>query len=575
MKLLKSPSRSGATCPVCRQKMFPFDITDLSSGKVLMERPTTIFGAVYIQGGQEGVASYHLNEDESYISLDDNSAPPLKKPFLSQTYDPAIRTFRAIVDWTSVNFHGDAKWIYRMVFSEDFTRIESGEVIAYGPRFYGQNYSTMLEALFAVPLYRLGVPNYIALPIATSFFVLTPFVFLSWVTYIKKNATSAIIILTIPLLLSTEYSMSTSIPRGFVTGLFFASIGAISLFYNSNKWFFIFGFLMIFSYSVNPNSVIVSLPCLAYLFFLNFKNHKFYLFICSGIGVGFAIHYWINYFYVLNPANNIHYYELKYSLENLTKAINNLDSFYNWVSPIFWKNGYLYIVLSLVLGVFFLIKKKVALGVFFITIPFLLVLTTCFEKVHDGFDSVFFSKSRMYLGLPILIAISLSFLPKIKTKYLLPFLLLPVSFFSYKLSVLDESIIDHVDLTRPHIVSVSSIPTIHNICSELNQFSKKHGVDLIIIRNYPHHETINYGCETCEEDFPLTLIPSYERRTWRMHEFDKKAYNTILILGNDTGAYYPNAKEVKEHHFLLRNNKLNTFELLDSLNINYRRFHFD
>ena len=103
------------------------------------------------------MASYHLNEDESYISysaappswrLDDNSAPPLKKPFLSQTYDPAIRTFRAIVDWTSVNFHGDAKWIYRMVFSEDFTRIESGEVIAYGPREEKQGWHAYEQDLF-------------------------------------------------------------------------------------------------------------------------------------------------------------------------------------------------------------------------------------------------------------------------------------------------------------------------------------------------------------------------------------------------------------------------------------------
>lgn len=105
IKLLKdSPS---ATCPVCRQKISAFDITTLLSGKVLLERPTTIFGGVYVQGNTEGLASYHFNEDESYISysaappywlLDNGSAPPVKKLFLNSTYDPATRTFRAVVD---------------------------------------------------------------------------------------------------------------------------------------------------------------------------------------------------------------------------------------------------------------------------------------------------------------------------------------------------------------------------------------------------------------------------------------------------------------------------------------------
>ena len=129
------------SCPVCRQKISAFDVISLSSGKVLVEQPYTIFGGVYVQGRKEGLASYHFNTEESYISysaahpswhLDDGSVPPQKKQFLNSTYDPASRTFRAIVDWSGVTFGGDAQWIYRMVFSEDFTHIECGEVITYG-----------------------------------------------------------------------------------------------------------------------------------------------------------------------------------------------------------------------------------------------------------------------------------------------------------------------------------------------------------------------------------------------------------------------------------------------------------
>ena len=129
-----------ATCPLCRREITPYDTTRLSTGQALAERPTTIFGGVYIQGGTLGLASYHFSEQESYISysaapriwrLDDGSPPPAKKPFLHATYDASCRTFRAVVDWSDNNCHGNVEWIYRMVFSEDFRTIEKGEVIAY------------------------------------------------------------------------------------------------------------------------------------------------------------------------------------------------------------------------------------------------------------------------------------------------------------------------------------------------------------------------------------------------------------------------------------------------------------
>ena len=135
--LLKEP---GATCPLCRQEITPYDTTRISTGQALAERPTTIFGGVYIQAGTLGLASYHFSEEESYISysaappnwrLDDGSPPPVKKPFLHATYDASCRTFRAVVDWSENTFGGDAEWIYRMVFSEDFRIIEKGEVIGY------------------------------------------------------------------------------------------------------------------------------------------------------------------------------------------------------------------------------------------------------------------------------------------------------------------------------------------------------------------------------------------------------------------------------------------------------------
>jgi hypothetical protein len=92
--------------------------------------------------------------------------------------------------------------------------------IFHEPRFYGQSYNLMLESLFAVPLYKLGIPIYKALPIITSFFTIFPYLLITFLTFRKKSTTAGLIILSIPLLLLNEYALITCLSRGFVTGIF-------------------------------------------------------------------------------------------------------------------------------------------------------------------------------------------------------------------------------------------------------------------------------------------------------------------------------------------------------------------
>ena len=57
-----------------------------------------------------------------------------------------------------------------------YAATEYAHLRVHEPRFYGQNYNTMLEAAFAAPLVLAGVPHAQSLPIVTSFLALSPFV---------------------------------------------------------------------------------------------------------------------------------------------------------------------------------------------------------------------------------------------------------------------------------------------------------------------------------------------------------------------------------------------------------------
>ena len=123
--------------------------------------PTTVAGCVFVQrdtylsigvadtdsptrsGDTYGVASYHFDDLASpYISyenapptwaLSDGTPLPRRKPFLAPAYDAETRTFRGEVVWEPPTNDGQARWVYRMVFSETFGAIEGGEVEMFGP----------------------------------------------------------------------------------------------------------------------------------------------------------------------------------------------------------------------------------------------------------------------------------------------------------------------------------------------------------------------------------------------------------------------------------------------------------
>ena len=128
-------------CPLCRAAVSLYDTVDAAGGAPL-ERPavSTIFGCAFLQNGRPGVAAYHFDApDDCYISyaaapdawrLDSGEKLPVRKPFDSPRWDAATRTFTGVVDWSATPLHGDARWEYRMVFSDDFAVICGGEMRA-------------------------------------------------------------------------------------------------------------------------------------------------------------------------------------------------------------------------------------------------------------------------------------------------------------------------------------------------------------------------------------------------------------------------------------------------------------
>ena len=310
------------------------------------------------------------------------------------------------------------------------------------PRFYGQAYNSMLEAFLAVPLYKLGIPAYKALPIITTLLAIFPFVFISLLVFLKRSPKLALLILSIPLVLPVEYSLITSLPRGFVTGIFISSFACLGIFYPKSKRVFLSSFFVtVIGFSLNANSILLAIPCLVYLFLENIRNKQFYIYAAIGGIAGLAIHFFANYFYVTHPYNNTHEFPLAFSFADLFTSLPHLNWYFNDVTPLLWNAGFLSLVLFIILAFLFYRKQEYKKAAVIGFIPVLILLSLGVNKVHDGAASVYFSYSRMYLALPVLLAFSISLFSNVTSSgYFYLYLLLPVSFFGYQLSVLDVKV---------------------------------------------------------------------------------------------------------------------------------------
>lgn len=474
-----------------------------------------------------------------------------------------------------------------MIYDSDQTimwnaAIDYSRGIFHEPRFYGQSYSSMLEAVVAVPMIWFSVPVYIALPVATTLLAVLPFVLIAFVARAQGKILQACLVLAMPIFMPVEYGFLTSISRGFVPGIFVATLGTIMLYYPHRKssWF-IFGLFAMLGYSVNQNSFLITAPVLLYLWLNNLKTVRFYLYCGAGILSGLVIHLLVALFYILHPGNVVH------QLANFMMAINlfynamaHLDLHLGFVTPLFGTYGIMSLVLFLIIGAVLLYQKKRNEAMMAFASLALIMVTLSLKQVFISTDSVFFSAARFYLALPVVIALLIPFLEIPFRKVGVVFAVFVTGLFFARLEdirpafdrALAPGINHYISITKPDIFYIK--------CEQIRNFARRFDISLVVEENDYFYDFINYGCATCFNNFPATLRPAYERRTWRLQEEKTRVHRNIMIVDfgyrmtrelkqlDHTGVKY---FHVQGFYFIL-GNKTPTLDLLKTLNIEVRPF---
>lgn len=451
------------------------------------------------------------------------------------------------------------------------------------PAYYGQNYNSMIEAFFASLFFKWVTPRH-ALPIITSVLALFPYFIISGVCYLKKYKVQAFLVLTLPLLLPPEYDLITSMPRGFITGIFFAVIGSIAVYYPEKRWgYFCFTFFNLIGISLNPNAVLITFAIGIILFFTNYKNKLFYVYTTIGALLGVLPYLFIQHFYEQHPKYIVHgQWKLEFSIEYLKQGFLNLNRSFAYIIPGLW---YQSVILFLLLLAFIraLFRQKELINAWAMCLLFLFILFTMgINKIYDGDETLFYHYSRMFLALPLILALFIAFIKIEKQKRVTwMVVILAFSFFSFKTMILEELVSERVKQAQNAMITTAEVGEVLSSCDAINVVCKQQEVNLVMIVEVWSDNFINYGCLACDETFPPTLYPKNDRRAWRMVEEKDKINKTVLLI--DQGETMKNNvsdPELKDlmitslgnRMYLIKNNVLTTMDLMKRLKLKIRSF---
>jgi hypothetical protein len=451
------------------------------------------------------------------------------------------------------------------------------------PRFYGQAYSTWLEAVPAALLLLLEVPHRIALPVSTLACALFPFILLGLVALREGKSNAALFMLFIPLALPLEYALITAMPRGFFPGV---ALGTISLVLASSSRGPFFSFLAAFcgglGLSANPNSAPL-VAAAALMEGAKFLRTRSLSSLCSsilGLSIAGALHVAVQAFYRSNPDFMAHASpRIRFSLDAFSGAITHLSDFSSWYSPI----PALPVILpfSLVIIPLGVLAKRHRYACFaYFSGMVVLCLALAAPKVHDGTMSIYQPLGRMFLAAPVLWAWALGRAGWSNSAYLSRALIAAMLCLCVLRCLLSGPQVERLAIAPEHQVQATLVSRIEAECARLASLSPEYHPEVIVFGVHRITKILNYACPAVWSPGAIpTFFPAFERRTWRVREELLTKRSRILFYETRRGATLRNTKGVLSHRVLGKNPRIDFIEadptglpaLLSSINISVQR----
>lgn len=426
----------------------------------------------------------------------------------------------------NINTYIDSDQPFMWIGASDYAK-----GLFYEPRFYGQNYNSFMEAFFAVPLLWLKVPVYYAVPLATHIIFLFPFLFTASFLFFSGKKENALLVLAIVLCMTPAYDILNSLPRGFVTGVFFGSFFVVTFLQpRKMKYFFLNILLLEIGYFINPNSIIVSVPFLLFSLFTNYRERRFYLVLLAGLAFVYPLYTLFDQFYLDHPSYVIYGLQHSFSFDYFLQNITHPEQAFGHIN-FFVEEQYLFLCLAVVLLAAALFKTNRMAFFAFAGFMVIVVLSLFSGKTREGSFWPFYSYSRMYLGIPLVICLFTTKLSFSRRPFIILIVPLTLIFSSYKLLSLKNKVAYHTMDSHAIGVHLVKLEKVRDAIDFYKGVCKKNKVDRLLISNTFWLNTyLAYGGPAVYNDFPNTEETRSERRYKVWNGNKDKVFRSFVLI---------------------------------------------
>lgn len=396
------------------------------------------------------------------------------------------------------------------------------------PCFWGQSYGSMFESLVAAPLLWARVPIHWAMPIAATFVGFVPYLFISLLLYRKDRQPYAFLVLFLFLLMGWKWDILTSIPRSFISGMPFATLGAVLLNDSRSNAGAFAGALLIFLGIIQTITALL-VAGMGVLFYLwNIRKYRCRLpAIFLGGGIGILIFFFTKNFYVINTDFSLHPVpKVILSLPVLYTNLKNLSKICS--DFIFMEIGAIVIVLFLaIILTVVLTKRWITLVMLVADVLGMVVLFSLSKTLDYEENSVLYGQTRMFLcwsysWLPIIYfdaeQYGCEWIKKIHKGEVaaIAAMCLAVCILLGKGIDTDSNIKNpESSLNNPERCSLYKVSQIIQAVKDIDTYAEQQGADVIVTRN--DCRGLSYAIDAIHFRKYTVYNITYDRRTWNYH----------------------------------------------------------
>ena len=434
------------------------------------------------------------------------------------------------------------------------------------PCFFGQNYGSMIEALFAVPLFLCRWPLNIALPTVTTILCLLPFIFLICVMIRRKNWMQAWIILMFLAAMGWQWDAVTSLPRALIGGFPFAVIGVILLNEEDDrKWKAALGTILCFM-GITITTTTISVVGIGVVYRLvRYKSLKAKMpAILFGSIVGGMCYGGQRLFYRIHPEHAL--YLMDKGKSSLEVFLYNMRFLPERMTEFCFagKAGMVLIPVLLVFSLYYMIRKKnyLLLVITLISVAGSLFMISYHRTMQFYENSILFGQLRTVLYMSFL-ALTILGLAGIsdgaegckdydRKKYR-AFPIAVVLILGWKVLAFTAAVNNEESaLYNGELVNIYSVDSLKEEAKEMVELAHSANADILVTVSYARF--FAYAAKALYYDDPVEFyIPDCDRRVWvyqRMQEpgdhrmllfslpVSENMYADIIELHNDSPVAY-------------------------------------